>query len=224
MITYIIFILSLIAINSEEYKRILNYEYENGIITTINEKNNGEFEIDIIQYEDGYLPFFGWAFVNEINDIKNLAIVFDEIFKDSEKQEIDVKSNELTEKQNEIILKIFDDYNVVYELRYEIITNLNNYNQTYKQRGYSYKYDDGHKFTIAMGEKPTGGYFINIKKVKIKGLDIIVYVSEKEPSIGEIVTEALTYPIAQIKLNEFPASIKIINYDNDEAYPRLRNL
>ena len=187
-------------------------------------KKKGQFEIDIIEYEDGSLPAFGWAFVNDVNEIKNLAIVFDEIFKDSDKQEIDVKCNELTDKQNEIILKIFDNHNVVYELRYEIINAFDDGNEIYKQRGYSYKYDNGHIFTIAMGEKPTGGYSITIKKVKIKGLDIIIYVSEKEPGIGLFVTQALTYPIAQIKLNAYPSQIQIVNYDNDEAFPRLRNL
>ena len=222
-IRYIIFILSFIVINSEEYKRTLNYEYESGIITPINEKNNGRFEIDIIEYEDGSLPALGWTFINNINDINNLTIIFDEIFKDSDKQKINVKSNELTEKQNENILRILDKYHVVYQLRYEVINNLNNNNKTYEQRGYTYEYDNGHKFTIAMGEKPTGGYSINIRKTKIKKLDIIIYVSEKEPGIGEIVTEALTYPITQIKLNTYPSKIQIVNYDTDEVYPRLRN-
>ena len=222
-IRYIIFILSFIVINSEEYKRTLNYEYESGIITPINEKNNGRFEIDIVEYEDMSLPAFGWTFINDINDINNLTIIFDEIFKDSDKQKINVKSNELTEKQNENILKILDKYHVVYQLRYEVINNLNNNNKTYEQRGYTYEYDNGHKFTIAMGEKPTGGYSINIRKTKIKKLDIIIYVSEKEPGIGEIVTEALTYPITQIKLNTYPSQIQIVNYDTDEVYPRLRN-
>ena len=67
-ITYIILILSFIVINSEEYKRILNYEYKNGIVTRINEKNNVQFEIEIIEYEDGSLPAFGWVFVNDFND------------------------------------------------------------------------------------------------------------------------------------------------------------
>ena len=222
-IRYIIFILSFIVINSEEYKRTLNYEYESGIITPINEKNNGRFEIDIVEYEDMSLPAFGWTFINDINDINNLTIIFDEIFKDSDKQKINVKSNELTEKQNENILKILDKYHVVYQLRYEVINNLNNNNKTYEQKGYTYEYDNGHKFTIAMGEKPTGGYSINIRKTKIKKLDIIIYVSEKEPGIGEIVTEALTYPITQIKLNTYPSKIQIVNYDTDEVYPRLRN-
>ena len=222
-IRYIIFILSFIVINSEEYKRTLNYEYESGIITPINEKNNGRFEIDIVEYEDMSLPAFGWTFINDINDINNLTIIFDEIFKDSDKQKINVKSNELTEKQNENILRILDKYHVVYQLRYEVINNLNNNNKTYEQKGYTYEYDNGHKFTIAMGEKPTGGYSINIRKTKIKKLDIIIYVSEKEPGIGEIVTEALTYPITQIKLNTYPSKIQIVNYDTDEVYPRLRN-
>ena len=37
------------------------------------------------------------------------------------------------------------------------------------------------------------------------------------------VTEALTFPIVQIKLNTFLSSINIFNYDTDESYPRLKN-
>ena len=222
-ITPFIFILSFIIINSkEELERILVYDYENGVSNTIRETDN-KFQIDTIHYlDDSWLPMLGNEIINDKDEIKNLLVVFDEIFKDSDEQKIIVKSNELTEKQNEIILKILDEHNIIYQLRYEIINNIDYYDKTYKQRGYSYKYDKGDIFTIAMGERPTGGYSISIRKTKIKDLDLIIYVSEKEPGVGEIVTEALTYPVVQIKLNEYPSSIKVINFDTDEVYPRLR--
>jgi hypothetical protein len=49
--------------------------------------------------------------------------------------------------------------------------NRNGFNfKQYNERGYYYeKENDTLICTIAMGEKPSGGYYIEIKKVKIKG-------------------------------------------------------
>ena len=98
-ITPFIFILSFIIINSkEELERILVYDYENGVSNTIRETNN-KFQIDIIHYvDDSWLPMLGNEIINDKDEIKNLLVVFDEIFKDSDEQKIIVKSNELTEK------------------------------------------------------------------------------------------------------------------------------
>ena len=125
-ITHFIFILSFIVINSEKTKRILKYEYENGMPFTINELDNGEFEIEFIEYyEDSHgLPAFGWAFVSKENEIKNLTNLFDEIFKDSDEQIISVTNNELTKEQNEIIIRILDDHGLAYHLKYEVINKL----------------------------------------------------------------------------------------------------
>ena len=132
-ITPFIFILSFIIINSkEELERILVYDYENWVSNTIRETNN-KFQIDIIHYlDDSWLPMLGNEIINDKDEIKNLLVVFDEIFKDSDEQKIIVKSNELTEKQNEIILKILDGHNIIYQLRYEIINNIDYYDKTYK--------------------------------------------------------------------------------------------
>ena len=132
-ITPFIFILSFIIINSkEELERILVYDYENGVSNTIRETNN-KFQIDIIHYlDDSWLPMLGNEIINDKDEIKNLLVVFDEIFKDSDEQKIIVKSNELTERQNEIILKILDGHNIIYQLRYEIINNIDYYDKTYK--------------------------------------------------------------------------------------------
>ena len=132
-ITPFIFILSFIIINSkEELERILVYDCENGVSNTIRETNN-KFQIDIIHYlDDSWLPMLGNEIINDKDEIKNLLVVFDEIFKDSDEQKIIVKSNELTEKQNEIILKILDGHNIIYQLRYEIINNIDYYDKTYK--------------------------------------------------------------------------------------------
>ena len=49
----------------------------------------------------------------------------------------------------------------------EIINNLNQYDMKCSERGYFYEIKDEFViYTIAMGEQPSGGYSINIKKLK----------------------------------------------------------
>ena len=70
-----------------------------------------------------------------------------------------------------------------------------------------------------MGEKTSGGYSIEVKEVKIKGDSATIYVTEKSPGKEDIVTDALTYPIVQVKFNKFPSSIEVISYDSGEIFP-----
>ena len=72
-----------------------------------------------------------------------------------------------------------------------------------------------------MGEKPTAGYSIEIQKVKIKGNNVSIYVSEKVPGKEEMVDDVITYPIVQIKFNHLPSIIEIIDYETGENYPCL---
>ena len=87
--------------------------------------------------------------------------------------------------------------------------NRNGFNfQQYNERGYYYeKVNDTLICTIAMGEKTSGGFYIEIQKVKIKGNSVTIYVNENLPKHGDIVTFAITYPIAKIKFNKEPDEI-----------------
>ena len=225
VIPTLIFAVSFLVINSKLAKRTLNYQYEDGIKIPI-EETEDSFQIIIIEeslqpYE---LPFIGWEDVYK-DEIKNLAYVFDEIFKDSEESFISVNNRELTESQNEIILNIFKRHKIIYELKYEILNNVDYYDKTYTNRGYRLYYDEdveGVLLTIAMGERPTGGYSINIRKIKIKESSVTIYVTEKAPFEGEIVTEAITYPIISLRFNTVPHIEEIINSDTDETYPKYK--
>ena len=151
--------------------------------------------------------------------------MLNEIFKDSEELSISVNSRELTEIQNEIILNIFKRHKIIYELKYEILNNIDYYDKTYTNRGYRLYFDKDVKgvvLTIAMGERPTGGYSINIRKIKIKEYSVTIYVTEKAPFEGEIVNEAITYPIIKLKFNTAPSIEEIINSDTDETYPEYK--
>ena len=72
-----------------------------------------------------------------------------------------------------------------------------------------------------MGEKPTGGFSINVQKVKIKENSVIIYVTEKVPNPGDIVTEAFTYPSVSIKFNKIFDDIEVLNYETGLKFNRL---
>lgn len=65
-------------------------------------------------------------------------------------------------------------------------------------------------YTIAMGEKPSGGYAISIESVTIDDRgNVDVLVSEKAPNQGEMAIMALTYPICRLTLSSKAESIVI---------------
>ena len=73
-----------------------------------------------------------------------------------------------------------------------------------------------------MGEKPNGDYSIEIKKIKIKGYNVSIYVIEKDPGKDEDVTDEITFPIVQVKFNQFPSSIEVKNYETGDLLERVR--
>lgn len=78
-------------------------------------------------------------------------------------------------------------------------------------------------FIIATrGEKPTGGYMIQIDEIKMEREEdknkVIVYTTFKDPKPGDIVTQVVTYPytVAKTDLKELPDKIELkINYEDE---------
>jgi len=75
---------------------------------------------------------------------------------------------------------------------------------------------DGEIFVVVTrGEKPTGGYTVNIDKIeKIKENDrfrLIVYAAFKDPEPGDVVSQLITYPyiVAKTNLKELPYKIEL---------------
>ena len=224
-ITSLIFVISFFSINSSSAIRTLNYQYVSEITIDIKEMENGfrieSFEASLDPFE---APMHVMVSVDK-DEIKNLAYVFSEIFQDSKEKSIMVNRKDLTETQNEIILNVLKRYDIIYELKYQILNNVNLYDYNYTNRGYKMYYDkdiQSYVLTIAMGKWPTGGYSIYITKIKLKGFIVTIDVKEKTPFEGEIVTEDETYPIIKIKFNADPIIIEIINSDTQEAYPRYK--
>ena len=223
MTAFFIFVISFFSINSISVKRSLYYTYLNGCSNTIEER------------EDSFILITHTLFINPIaspliseikvskDEEKNLTYVFIEIFKDSEETSITVNSKDLPENINEIILNIFKKHKIIYEFTFTILDNVNYYDKNFTERGYQLEYDKkGVTLTIAMGERPTGGYSIYIKKIKAQDGIVTIYVTEKSPFEGEIVTEATTYPVVKINFNICPKVKEIINSDTGEVYTRYK--
>ena len=145
-------------------------------------------------------PVLNQKEIDDEEDCEKLETIFYEIFKDSELY-VKITNDELTSEQLNIIFDIFEKNNIYLEIKYEIM-NRNGFNfRQYNERGYYYeKENDTLICTIAMGEKPSGGYYIEIQKVKIKGNSVTIFVNEILPKPGDIVTAAITYPISIINL------------------------
>ena len=73
-----------------------------------------------------------------------------------------------------------------------------------------------------MGRKPTAGYSIDVKEVKIEGDSATIYVIEKSPGKDDMVDDVLTYPIVQVKFNKLPSSVEVLNYETGESFPSLK--
>ena len=160
--------------------------------------------------------------VEDKEDCQILEILFNELFKDSDTKLKNIVHSKSPEEEIDVILDVLENNKIITNLEYKVINNLGEYNSIYRKRGYLYNIeDDSVIYTIAMGEKKSGGYSINVKEVKIEGNYVAIYVSEKSPGKDEIVTDALTYPIVQVKFNQFPSRINILNYDTKESFPRL---
>lgn len=58
--------------------------------------------------------------------------------------------------------------------------------------------DQNYQLQVSWGEKSTGGYSIVIEKSEIKDQQLLVYLKLKSPGPNDLVTQALTYPQANL--------------------------
>ena len=230
-INFILLIISFLFINSQnsdskEEVLVINYSYKDGKVYSIEEKE-GNFkavtrEVVNCFVEPCIFPILNEYTIENEEDWKILKELFDEIFQDSENKEKSVEDGDLTKEQVKMILDVLERNKITSNLEYEILENASKYNMKFKKRGYTYEIEDESIiYTIAMGEKNTGGYSIRIQKVKIKGNTVSIYVTEKVPGMNEFVTQAFTYPIVQIKFNHLPSKVEVINYETGDIFPCL---
>ena len=232
-VNFFLFIISFLIINSQNSNKnndilVLNFFHENKIYSFQEKDDN--FKIitkNVVYCIKAPCPsqISSIKLIKDEEDIKILKTLFDVIFLNSDKKEKFVSYGELPEDQIKIILMVLEKNKIIIKIKYEILSNSDQYNDKFKDRGYTYEVDDKSEsaiYTIAMGEKPSGGYSIEIKKVKINRDTAIIYVSEKVPGKNEVVTEALTYPIVQIKFNFLPSFVEIINSETNVLFRKLK--
>ena len=233
-IYFILFIISFLGINSQDSQinndaLVLNIYYEDNKIYSI-EKRDSIFEVITKQViyciKAPCDPLIvAQKLIENEEDCQILKTLFDKHFLNSDIKEKTVYYQELPEDQIQIIIKLLEKNKIISILKYEILNNSEKYNYKYKERGYTYETAEEESesviYTIAMGEKPSGGYSIQIQKIKIKGNKTSIYISEKVPGKDEAVTDALTYPIVQVKFNHLPSFVEVINYETGDIFPNL---
>ena len=101
---------------------------------------------------------------------------------------------------------------------YTINNELYSYDTKYEKRGVYFKEaDSSYFYYIAMGERNTGGYRVNIVGVNIDNeLNVEVIVEETSPDFKTAVTMAFTYPVCMIEFKEKPNSVVIKNTSGEE--------
>lgn len=90
-----------------------------------------------------------------------------------------------------------------------------------KGRGYFY-FQNEKILVIFMGERSTGGYSISLSQISAQGSALSVIVAEKSPKPGDIVTQAFTYPMLILQLEDTYDSFHITN-TNGEVFEKSVN-
>ena len=167
-------------------------------------------------------PSFTGKKINNKEDSIILTSLIKNIFNNTSKTYMSVNDDNITSQNVEKILDVLEHNNLISKLEYEIIETNEIYNSNYSIRGYSYRMDNESViYTIAMGEKNTGGYDIKAKKVEIKNNNAIIHISESWPKENEIVPPIITYPITKVKFSRLPRNITIINDETREKFYKI---
>lgn len=157
-------------------------------------------------------PLFNESFKVDYTDEYNEF--FKRVFNDKKTNSITILYGELTEENEKILLKIIGVNT------YEIIGSSDYSN--YVNRGYYLEEmeDGSYLLTVAMGEKSSGGYNISINDVLLNS-ETKVYVYETYPDLNDFTTEALTYPIAQVKFSKKPKKLIVLNSETYEEFDKM---
>ncbi|MDR6225271.1 protease complex subunit PrcB family protein [Desmospora profundinema] len=95
--------------------------------------------------------------------------------------------------------------------------------RTRAQGGKTTVHHDGRQFVIiALGERRTGGYYVEVEEVTRQGDEVHVYAREVGPKSGMMVTQALTYPLEVVSFEserEKPVTIHLQRSDSTPNRP-----
>jgi hypothetical protein len=94
--------------------------------------------------------------------------------------------------------------------------------QVKEKKGYIYyTEDDSDYIYVAAGEKPTGGYAVEVLDfIENKNDKLMLTVRFTEPGKGDMVTQVITYPYALIRFKASDKPVEVID-DNNSRLPQL---
>lgn len=78
-----------------------------------------------------------------------------------------------------------------------------------------------HYILVTYGEKPTGGYTVEITEIAKKGAELVVTVQFSEPGEGEMVTQALTYPYDLAVVKETDLAVEFRATGDEDSVPKI---
>ncbi|MEM4605608.1 MAG: protease complex subunit PrcB family protein [Candidatus Pacearchaeota archaeon] len=89
----------------------------------------------------------------------------------------------------------------------------------------TFDFDKSSLVVVFAGEKPTGGYSIEIKKIIEKKDRLVIYAEEKKPGAGCFLTQAISYPfdVARIEKTSF-SKVELVVNENVYSCGEKKNL
>ena len=142
---------------------------------------------------------------------------FNELFEDNDTNTLDITRNDIGYADYAILSEITSKYKV---LKSHFKYKTNNFNDSnYGTRGYYLeKTNNETRVVIAMGEKNTGGYSIDLQNVEVVDNDVKITVEETFPGRNDTVTMAFTYPCVEVVFPFEVKNISVINTSNQKFY------
>ncbi|MEM4182062.1 MAG: protease complex subunit PrcB family protein [Candidatus Pacearchaeota archaeon] len=89
---------------------------------------------------------------------------------------------------------------VVLDRSADIVNDIYSFREVFGNQ--SFDFEKNSLIVVFAGEKPTGGYSIEIKKITEKNDRLIVYTEEKKPGSGCFLTQAISYPFDAAKIEK----------------------
>ncbi len=206
----------------EDITRVLVYHNDNFTYKLTQEndyisiKSESDLDCDVVDCDQLDTPTTEITDPEIKTEAKNLL---SDLFKEEHSNYLEVSNNDLSIDQITSLELIINSL-VEEEITYNIIKTP--YKEKITSRGYAFTEENGKPvLVIALGEKKTGGYSIDVEKVIINGNNVTVYVNENSPKPSDVVTQAFTYPSVQIEFSRKPEKVIIINEKTKSPFKEI---
>ena len=132
----------------------------------------------------------------------------------NEEQNVDVQENEdnevVEEEEVEVVNVGFEVLNFE-ELDEELQEKAE---EAMKEEGFVILDEEDSIILIALGERPTGGYSVEVQAVEKHEDEVTIVYAELEPNEDDAVTEAIEYPFVIIKIDTEVTNLKLLDFQD----------